>query len=459
MNAAAPSEKSMSKMADKVGDEIAKMTLTDLENLRRRLREEVQRRDPTGNACIPAEADGQYNTPLRSAPERTPRQPATQATLTVCENYTTQKKIMGVVTENKLCKRGQYYKSKGGNECPNHPGKCSQSLKPEMPIGDEERRSRNLMTDIMQSSQPLIIDRLTTDSDSHCYKGIQSVMKKVNIDVDHQKDPGHLSRSQRRSIVKMKFTTKVFPGRTKTDRIHYQKRFAIDLAKRCTAEHKVVSRMYKGDEVKLRSALDKTPLAIIDCYSGKCGETCQKYSYVCKGTASNHWERQYIPGGGFIRLDSQSDRNKVLALINLRLRPKILSETKYDCSTQKTEAVHKAYRKSDPKGITYTRNFTNRTLSAVSRVNDGIGSSTLRKLETIGAPRTPGNRAAKTLKSIDTRNKYHAKRQNSAHYKLRRSENKLKNFRSYDNLKDISTVYKKGLTDVNVVIDHEYTKS
>ena len=166
-----------------------------------------------------------------------------------------------------------------------------------------------------------------------------------------------------------------------------------------------------------------------------------------------------MPGGGLICLDSENDRNKVVTLINLRLGPKILSQTKYNCSTQKTEAVHKAYRKSDPKGITYARNFTNRTLSAVSRVNDGIGSSTLRKLETIGAPLTPGNRAAKTLKSMDTGNKYHAKRQKSAHYKLRRSENKLKNFRSYDNLKDISTVYKKGLTDVKVVIDHSYTKS
>ena len=304
MNTGAPSESSMTKMSNTVGDMITKMTLKNLENLRMKLREEAERRQPGQNPGIPAEADGQYNIPLWSAPDRTPRQPATQATLTFCENFTEKKKIIGVTTENKLCKRGQYYQSKGENmQCPNHPGECSQTLSPEMPIGDEERRSHKLMTDILQSDQPINVHRLTTDSDSHCYRGVRRAMSTVGVDVEHQKDPGHLSRSQRKAIIKMNFTAKVFPGNTKANRSHYQKRFSIDLSKRCAAEHKSATRKYKGDADKLCKALQNTPLAIMDCYSGKCGDTCKQFSFVCKGTASNHWQRDYIPGGGLICLE------------------------------------------------------------------------------------------------------------------------------------------------------------
>ena len=129
-------------------------------------------------------------------------------------------------------------------------------------------------------------------------------------------------------------------------------------------------------------ALKHTPAAILDCYSGHCGESCKKNSFVCKGTPHKHWRRDFIPGGALINVQNESDRTKLLELISLRLGDAILQQTKYNTTTQKTEAVHKGYRKSDPKGITFSTNFRNRTMSAVSRLNDGVGTSTLRKLET-----------------------------------------------------------------------------
>ena len=359
-------------------------------------------------------------------------------------------------TENKLCRRGQYYKAK----CPDHPGRCTQTLEKSKPIGDEERRSMKVASDILESmDNKLLINRLTTDSDSHCVRGVQKIMKKAGVTVEHQKDPGHLARAQRRKIIKTNFTQQVFPGRTRAAQNSFQRRFAIDLSKRCAAEHKHAAQKLKGNSTKLQDALKHTPSAIMDCYSGNCGESCQKHSFVCKGTPQNHWRREFIPGGALINVDNSSDKIKMKELISLRLGDAILEQTKYNTTTQKTEAVHKGYRKSDPKGITFSTNFHNRTMSAVSRLNDGVGKSTLRKLETVGAPVTPGSRAAKTLKTLDDKVRYDAKRQKSYKFRSRRRAIKLENFKAYDVYKSASTVYKKGLIDEKVCADHAYSKS
>lgn len=103
-----PALKTLQLNANKVGEAVVKLNSQHMEEERRQLQRnssmaagKVDSSTPVG---IRAEGDGRYNNPLFGAIGRTPFQPATQATYTVCENMTESKKIIALNIDNKLCK-------------------------------------------------------------------------------------------------------------------------------------------------------------------------------------------------------------------------------------------------------------------------------------------------------------------------------------------------------------------
>ena len=76
---------------------------------------------------IAAEVDGVYNNTLYSGVGRTPFQAATQVVLTVCENMTPKKQIVGVETVNKLCSKGGFHTQDDERLCDIKSDTCSAS--------------------------------------------------------------------------------------------------------------------------------------------------------------------------------------------------------------------------------------------------------------------------------------------------------------------------------------------
>ena len=85
-----------------MGPMIVQMVQDDLRRERAHLKDIVE---GFGYPAILVEGDGRYNNPLYWSWDRNPFQSATQASQTISENITQNKKIIGCTTRNKLCSK------------------------------------------------------------------------------------------------------------------------------------------------------------------------------------------------------------------------------------------------------------------------------------------------------------------------------------------------------------------
>ncbi|CAC5405295.1 unnamed protein product [Mytilus coruscus] len=132
-----------------------------------------------------------------------------------------------------------YLRSTGENAiCPGHQGHCSANLKPWDSIGNEKLYGKLLTDQITKDEQPLVIGQLTTDGDSHTYRGfIKTYNEVVNLTPENLRDLRHLASTQLRTIDEADFSEFMFPGRTKADRVKIHRILSLDLTNRCTVEY------------------------------------------------------------------------------------------------------------------------------------------------------------------------------------------------------------------------------
>jgi len=447
-NIPAPSRSTMQRTANKVGKKLQEVNEEDMKKRRVYLREIHELRGLAPDHPIRAEADCRYNNGLFSGGGKTPFQPATQKVLTLLENSTSSKMIIGIHTANKLCQKGRLE----GKKCPQHEGHCSANIAPDDVIGDEAASIEACVQNIVDKDMdPLAIGYLTTDGDSKTVEGLKKVQKKhrPEIDIINLRDTRHFSESQKREIEKVDFSNDMFPGKTKADRTTMQRRFALDLKNRCTGEFSAAYVQHAGDINRMRRSLSYTIDAIIQCYRGNCGTSCRRYSYVCGGAITKCWDKSYLPKG--IKLNiSDSDEDKLRNCILHRLGKDGLEKTRFNTNTQKTEAVNRSYQRSNPKIVTYSLNFPARVHSAAHLCNNGIGDSTIAKCEALGTPISRASRVARALRSEQIRQNYIAKYQKSPKFKSRRSHLRRGRYWAHDAKKETQN-YEKGLLDKTVV--------
>ena len=110
------------------------------------------------------------------------------------ENVTPSKKIIGVVTKNKLC-----HKRSQGTKCPDHPGKCTATLMMDQPIGREDLTTEEICREFLSDPEPTYVGQITTDGDSAAYRGVQKAMKEHGQTVEALRDTRQLAQSQKKS--------------------------------------------------------------------------------------------------------------------------------------------------------------------------------------------------------------------------------------------------------------------
>ncbi|CAC5376449.1 unnamed protein product [Mytilus coruscus] len=318
----------MQKLANKVGSVIVNFNQQDMKDIRESLVAENEMVGYANPVLVNVETDGRYNNPIFNS-DVTAFQAGTQVVQTMVENNTKLKHIVSVFTGNKLCKVASRLRNKGIEVlCPNHAGHCSANLAEDSVIGNETEYARQCTIEL---NDKLKIAHVTTDGDSKAVNGITNAQ---------------------RSNVK------------------------ILRDARCTAELTYAFKAHEGKLFAVKNHMPAVIKAIVLCYSGGCGMSCQINSYVCAGMPSDHWQKGFLPNKEPLKMTSD-DEVLVENCINVLLGPKSLELVRFLTSTQKCEAFNRTLQRCNPKIVTHSRNFSGRVHTAVHLRNHKFGNSTI----------------------------------------------------------------------------------
>ena len=332
-------------------------------------------------ASVNVQADGCYNNSLYSGVGKTPFQPSTQAIYLFAENETDRNQIINLQTISKLCSK----RRNGLNiEC-HHVGKCFANIPMATSIGNEEQWAKQGLLDL--SGAGLEAEFITTDPDSSAYRAAMTLYDDgiTNIEPSHLLDTRHITQNHRKFVKNMAQLTALMPGRTKIERQKTQNKFAIDLAARCQAEFNQAFRKYRKNVPKLKSVLSYTCDSVVECYHGN-HALCNTYSFVCMAETNTTWlQRSHYLRADF-RVKPCGDSLAMLRkCVEYRLGQGMLEKTRLNTNTQKCEAANRSFRRSLPKYLTFTRNFSGRSHSAAHNINNGPGESVFKLCRAVGS--------------------------------------------------------------------------
>ena len=446
MNIVPPSYASMQKQANTVGETIIKCNEDDMHNEQDTIKH-IQECRGTKNQSIAAEGDGRYNNALWSGGGKTPFQPATQMVYTVSENVSSSKKIIGVYTGNKLCKQATRLRSQGHKDvkCPDHRGKCTANLKETDSIGDEARGLKHIVENLKPG---LNIGAFTADGDSKAHTALSSTCTVY-------RDVRHFGKSLKKQIENAKFSDQVFPSHTKAGRTVIQKRFAADLTKRCNAEFHRCHKETSGDASKLKARLTYITDAIVLCYSGDCS-LCKKYSLVCNGRTPKF----LLKPGVQLNFSSPDDDYIIRQCLHYRFGSHAVDLTEMNTNTQKSESVNRTYSKTNPKIVTWSRNFPARIHSAVHLRNNGFQQSTMKKMHAVGVP--PCARVQNYIRTEERAIQQRLKYSMSVRHRQNSFRKIQRLYRLYDKHNEWKEDYKKNIAMPKLKkhskTDHSYCK-
>ena len=324
--------------------------------------------------------DTRYNNPIFSA--HTPFQGGTQATTTVIEEVSGQRKIIDVITSSKLCTKGRRLRKTDKTiQCPGHID-CTANLKSHEAIGNEANYAEQAAQSLKLANFNL--RHVALDGDCKQKKGIQVVFEGVVFQIDSR----HFANAQNKKIKTYELSDAMLKSDTKKQKDKYKGYFAKEIMMRCTAEFNAVHKQCKKcatSSLQMKDQMNALFMnlkkAILDCYQGKHAK-CKKYSFVCH-PPSKCWSKKALPKPLKDRMTmTPGDRKQILEFIDLRLGDTAVDQTYLNMNTQKVEAVNRLYLKTNPKCVTSVRNFRPRILSAVIQSNLGFDNACFRLQKT-----------------------------------------------------------------------------
>ena len=309
--------------------------------------------------------DTMYNNRLFS--NNTPFAGGTQAISTAVEEMSGDRLVVSLITASKL-KASVVKKGKNKGE---KIDKETLYLQTDDNIADEGFYSFKMSQNLKEKG--IAVCAIGADADSTIRGGVRKVFPGCIL----QQDTKHFSKSQKNKIKGTEFSDQLVKEK-QTEKLSKQRKkkkigyLAQDIAARCTAEfNRAHSRCKNIKNVeKLKTALkqktENLAITIVNCYQGN-HDLCKKHSFVCqppnKISNKKFFMKKLYP--------TASDKSKLIDLVNLRLGEQAIDKTFFNLNTQKCESLNRSYIKSNPKAVTFTRNFRARVLCAV--IKDTLG--------------------------------------------------------------------------------------
>ena len=431
MGICAGSTNGLTKLTHSIGELIKTLAYENLQNERKKLRYKPD---------IAITVDGIYNN--RTTYCKSPYQAATQLTFSILAHDNShpqsRPKIVDMKLKNKLCPTGHKANIDGKvPPCPNHPG-CTANCREDDSIANEGALITETL-DLLKSDN-VSVQYLCSDGDS----SISKQVKKTNQSIQLCKDRHHFARNMRKRIKGIQLSPKCFETKNKKTKQQRQGWFANDITKRTEAEFtkamkearrtKKTSEKIKLEAIKL---LKDTPLAIIRCHSGQCGESCEINSRVCNG---KNGYRKHCTYKGPVNLN-QSDEEKLLKVLQARLGHEGVTQTFTALSTQGNEALNRSFVKTCPKNITCSRIFPARAARNALNYNLGFPESTLLILNRLGHPMS--EQCYKLMIQDENKQKIINKHHKSKRRKARRHLASIQKYFRYK--KSQSVTYQRGI--------------
>ncbi|KAH3885712.1 hypothetical protein DPMN_009708 [Dreissena polymorpha] len=376
----------MHRAAGKVSKAMVALNEKDMHGIREKIKQDNRLCGLKDGTKVNVEGDTCYNNPLFNSGGHTPFQGGTIAVTTMCENNTRSKRIIGVHVANKLCMVASRLRNQGiAVDCPNHDGKCTANMSETDVIGNEEKWNEHVARKI---NTDLNIASFTGDVDSKGHSGVDKAQVQQTVLF---KDLRHLGNSLKRAINKAQFSSGMFAGPA-SKRANFQNRFALSIRARCMSELTRAHKKYKGNIKEITNHMPKVISSIILCYKGYCGAYCSKHSLVCRGSAGGkNKAKLYLPENCKLKI-AISDEALLKTCIHIVLGPESIDSTRLQTSTQKCEAVNRAYQTAMPKTVTFSRYCTGRIHSKILKRNHGLADSAIVKSEFTGAHLSKGSR-------------------------------------------------------------------
>ena len=369
----------LNKLTHSVGETVKMLADANLRNERKKL---------SYMPDVAITVDGLYNNKTHYG--KSPFQPATQLTFSILAHDTNdpkaKPKIVDMRLRNKLCRKGNQAHIDGKVPlCPNHPG-CTATCDDEQTIGDESQ----FVTEALEllKKDNVHVAFLCSDGDS----AISKQVKKRKESIQLCKDRYHFGRNMKKSLKGLQLSPACFQTKNKKVKQQRQRWFSFDLGTRAEAEFSralAVARRTKRTNAKIKQRVIKLlkdiPVTILECHTGRCGDSCKKHSKLCKG--NNSYAKRCIFKGQ-VNL-KESDEQKILKVLNARLGAEGVGQTFTGISTQCNEALNRSFTKTSPKNVTCSRAFPARASRNALNFNLGFPLSTMLILNEIGHPMTP----------------------------------------------------------------------
>jgi hypothetical protein len=145
------------------------------------------------------------------------------------------------------------------------------------PNREEDQAREKICREFLHDREPTLISHFMTDGDSAAFRGDERVMAEHGQVVESLRDTPHLAQSQK-AVDNATFNEETFPGRTAAERLAIQRKFFVDVMKRCTAEYDTAVKKYGGDTEKLINTSIYTADAVLQCYWGT-NQFCTTYIF------------------------------------------------------------------------------------------------------------------------------------------------------------------------------------
>ena len=395
--------------------------------------------------------DGRYNSVTIASRKKT-GQNASQAIGVACETMTDKKFVIQASFKNKLCWTGNWLKGKGIDvQCPGGHPECTANMSVFQPFSEYDM-GHDIGSQL--ALQGMLIKYATTDGDSRSAEGIDHAMKSFHPmwNVQRLADPTHLGQSQFRKCNQADFSQEMFPGRTREQRKQQQKVLSQDIKARCSLILKELMMDFAGDMNSLRRILPKVLESTLACYDGDCSR-CSSHSVVCNGGVTNNWwtRSMFLASNRLFNLNmNENDKQLLLEILKMKLSVAAVEQMKLYTDTQKCEAVNRALSVSLPKNVNFSATMEGRASSAIHRINNDPGTSSIKKCESAGIKLS--TRAKRALRSFDVEAEYsrdYATRSEVVKQKLIQHSNKIQEHSEYKRVTKTKSDYRKGQLDAS----------
>ena len=286
-------------------------------------------------------------------------------------------------------------------------------------VGNEEQWTLQSLTQLAENN--IKPRRLVTDGDSGAHRAADtlynsSVLKTRSI---RSHDPIHNARRMRSHVLKAHFSAATFPTASlRSEKQDLHDALSKDLPYRCASEHAAAYEHYGGDLNRVRTKMSYTVDCLVRCYQGD-HSLCKRTSFRCRPHRPWYKHSSYIQKGFILKLEGE-DLILFRKLVNIRLGPGNMKYLESLQSTQKCEAVNRSLSASNPKNVTFSRNFAGRMHSAAARVNRGPGGAMYDQLRAIGFCMAPGTRVVRHMLKMNRESDRRRAYFRTMKYKVRR---------------------------------------